>query len=67
MYRGPIKPNIPPSEDDIREIFLKPDKDYERGWTDAIEAAAEWLESQKGYGSRNRLEYAHGIRKLKKP
>ncbi len=37
-----------------------------RGWENGIEAAAEWLESQEGYGSRNRLEYAFGIRKLKK-
>ena len=47
------------------------EKGYEqgkrRGWNEAIEAAAEWLGSQEGYGSRNRLEYAHGIRKLKKP
>ncbi len=34
---------------------------------EGTEAAAEWLEKQEGYGSRNRLEYAHNIRKLKKP
>ena len=38
-----------------------------RGWEAGKEAAAEWLESQEGYGSRNRLEYAAAIRKLKKP
>ena len=38
-----------------------------RGWEMGQEAAAAWLESQEGYGRRNRLEYAHGIRKLKKP
>ncbi len=40
--------------------------EYNRGRNDGIEAAAEWLEGQTGYGSRNRREYAHGIRKLKK-
>ena len=38
-----------------------------RGWDDGREAAAEWLENQTGYGSRNRREYAAAIRKLKKP
>ena len=44
MYRGPIRPNLAPSEDEIREIFLKPDKNYLNGWNDAIEAAAEELD-----------------------
>ena len=37
-----------------------------RGWEMGKEAAAVWLESQEGYGRRNRLEYAAAIRKLKK-
>ena len=37
-----------------------------RGWNDAIEAAAEWLESQEGHGAHNRFAYAAAIRKLKK-
>ena len=35
-----------------------------RGWNEAIEAAAKWLESQEGHGGYNRFVYAAAIRKL---
>lgn len=35
------------------------------GFRAGLELAATWLESQTGYSSRNRSEYAKGIRNLK--
>ena len=57
----------PPTEQQMLQVLDKMNQEGERrGWEKGREAAAEWLESQEGHGSLNRLEYAHGIRKLKK-